>query len=382
MSRSGKYTKQLRGYKAFSPTPLPPHPALKISNKTLKLQEQAAAGLARLDGLAYFLPNTDLFISMYVKKEALISSQIEGTQASLADLFEHEMGVAVENINDVKEVVNYVKALDYGIKRLKTLPMSTRLIKELHAILLKDSIGGQHKTPGEFKRTQNWIGPAGSTLQDAFFIPPNPEDTIEAMSDLEKYLHHPAPYSELVNCALIHYQFETIHPFLDGNGRVGRLLIILYLYWKGVVEKPLLYASYYFKKHRQEYYDRLTMTRETGDYEQWVDFFLKAMVEASDSAISNTKKILALRAKDEALLLERRVATPLAVALLHKLFYTPVVTIADVEKEYGISYPTASNLIKQCVELGILKETTGQKRAKRFIYAEYMNILSEGTRPL
>lgn len=381
MSRSGKYITQLRGYKAFVPTPLPPEPGLKVNNETLKLQEQASAGLARLDGLSYFLPNTDLFISMYVKKEALLSSQIEGTQASLEDLFEHESGMAIDNINDVKEVVNYVKALDYGIERLKTLPMSVRLIKEMHEILLKDA-RGQHKTPGEFKRTQNWIGAANSNLQNAAFIPPSPEDTLEAMSDLEKYLHKPAPYSELINCALIHYQFETIHPFLDGNGRVGRLMITLYLYWKGVIEKPLLYASYYFKKHRQEYYDRLTMVREKGDYEQWVNFFLKAMIEASESAASNTKKILELQSNDKTLLWENKISSPLAVMLLDKLFYTPVISISDVEKQFSISYPTAANLVHHFVEMGILKETTGQKRAKRFVYAEYMKILSEGTKPL
>ena len=379
MRKTGKYITQPRGYKAFSPSQLPPHPRLEVDQQTLELQEQAASNLAKLESLSCFLPNIDLFVSMYVKKEAILSCQIEGIEASLVDLAEYGMGIDLKNRSDAQEVVNYVKALDYGIQRLKTLPMSTRLIRELHAILLKDF---PHKTPGEFKRTQNWIGPARSTLQTASFIPPNPEDTLEAMSELEKYLHNPAPYSELINCALIHYQFETIHPFLDGNGRVGRLLIVLYLYWKGLVEKPLLYASYYFKKHRQEYDDRLTMVRETGNYEQWVDFFLKAMIEASESAIDNTKKILELRAKDEKLLLEKRISTPLAVALLHKLFYTPVITIADAEKEYAISYPTASNLVNQFVDLGILKEMTGKKRAKRFVYAEYMNILSEGTRPL
>lgn len=381
MGRSGKYITQLRGYKAFAPAQLPPEPPLIMSSETIKLQEQASSGLARLDGLSYFLPNPDLFISMYVKKEALLSSQIEGTQASLEDLFEHERGMTVENINDVEEVVNYVKALNYGIERLKILPMSVRLIKELHEIVLKDS-RGHNKTPGEFKRTQNWIGPANSTLHNAAFIPPSPEDAVTAMSDLEKYMHEESPYSELINCALIHYQFETIHPFLDGNGRVGRLLITLYLYWKGVIEKPLLYSSYYLKKHRQEYYDRLMMVREKGDYEQWVNFFLKAMIEASESAAVNTKKILALQNKDQALLWKEKLSSPLAIVLLDRLFYTPVIAISDVEKQFNISYPTASNLVNQFVAIGILKETTGKKRAKRFIYSEYMRILSEGTKPL
>jgi Fic family protein len=381
MARSGRYINQLRGYKAFIPTPLPPEPGLSINNDFLKNQEQATLSLARLDGLTYGLLNIDLFIAMYVKKEALLSAQIEGTQASLENIFEYEQGVAVENVNDVKDVVNYIKALDYGIKRLQTLPMSVRLIKELHAILLDDT-RGSHKTPGEFKRTQNWIGPSGGTLKNAVFVPPPPEEAAEAMSDLEKYMHSDTHYSELINCALMHYQFETIHPFLDGNGRLGRLLITLYLYWKGVIEKPILYSSYYFKLHRQEYYDRLMMVRNNGNYEQWVDFFLKAVSEASNSAINDTKKILALQSKHQALLWERKISSSVAVLLLQQLFYTPVITIKDVEKRFSITYPTAAHLINQFVAAGILQEVTGQKRAKRFVYREYMDILSEGTVPL
>lgn len=379
--RSGKYITQLNGYKAFIPAPLPPKPALKIDEKMIKKHEKATLSIARLDGLSYTLANTDLFISMYVKKEALLSSQIEGSQASLADVFEYESGAPIENINDVQEVVNYVKALNYGITRLKTLPMSCRLVKELHEIILKDS-RGKNKTPGEFKRSQNWIGPANSTLKTAAFIPPPPEEAIQAMSDLEKYLHHTSTYPELVNCALMHYQFETIHPFLDGNGRVGRLLITLYLYWKGVIEKPLLYSSYYFKKHRQEYYDRLTMVRNSGNFEQWVNFFLDAVIEASESAIDNTKKILALQKRDQALLWDKKLSSPLATVLLNQLFYKPVITIPDVQQQFNISYPTAAQLIHQFEEIGILREITGKKRAKRFIYSQYMEILSEGTSPL
>jgi Fic family protein len=381
MSRSGKYVTQLSGYKAFIPSPLPPKPALKIDEAIIKRHEQASSLLARLDGLGYLLPNTDLFISMYIRKEALLSSQIEGTQASLTDIFEYERGIDIENINDVKEVINYVKALDYGIKRLKTLPMSVRLIKELHEILLKGS-RGQHKTPGEFKKSQNWIGAANSTLHTAAFVPPPPPEAAQAMSDLEKYWHKPAPYSELINCALIHYQFETIHPFLDGNGRLGRLLITLYLFWKDVIEKPLLYSSYYFKQHRQEYYDRLTMVRNSGDYEQWIDFFLKGIIEASESAISNTKKILALQTHDQTLLWEKKLSSPLATVFLNSLFYNPVVTISDVQEQFSISYPTASHLINQFVQIDILHEVTGKKRAKRFVYKKYLDILSEGAAPL
>lgn len=379
--RSGRYVSQ-GDYKAFIPTALPPKPSLDLDAELLKRHEQALLALAKLDGLAYMLPNTDLFIAMYVKKEALLSSQIEGTQASLEDLFEYEGGGATpDNINDVEGVVRYIKALNYGIKRLGVLPMGVRLIKEIHKIVL-DGTHAHHKTPGEFKRSQNWIGSGGATLKNALFIPPPPAETIEAMSDLEKYMHNDkSPYPDLINCALLHYQFETIHPFLDGNGRVGRLLITLYLHWRGVVEKPLLYSSYYFKKNRQEYYDRLTMVRNTGNYEQWVDFFLKAIIEASESAIETTKKILELQSTDQALLWEKKVSSPLAVMFHNKLFYTPIVTISFVEKQFNISYPTAAHLVNQFVALGILKEISGQKRAKRFIYVRYNDILSEGTVP-
>ncbi len=381
MSRQGKYITQLQGYKAFVPTPLPPQPPLHIDAELVKKSEQATVSLARLDSIAYALSNQDLFIAMYVKKEALLSAQIEGTQASLEDIFDYESGETVENINDVQEVVNYVKAMNYGIERLKTFPMSVRLIKELHAIMLKGT-RGTNKTPGDFKRSQNWIGPANSTLQNAFFVPPSPDDTYQAMSDLEKYLHDDSPYSVLINCALLHYQFETIHPFLDGNGRVGRLLITLYLYWKGVIEKPILYASYYFKKNRQEYYDRLTMVRNSGNYEQWVQFFLEGIIQASDSAIEDTKKIISLQSSDQELLWVQKISSPLATRLLNRLFYTPIISIKNVEEYFDISYPTAAQLIKQFVAIGILKEITGQKRAKRFVYSKYMAILSEGTNPL
>lgn len=247
MGRSGSYITQLNGYKAFIPTPLPPEPPLAMSEELTKKLAQASLLIARLDGLAYTLPNTELFISMYVKKEALLSSQIEGTQASLEDVLEFESGMRVHNMSEVEEVVNYVKALNHGIKRLRELPMSLRLIRELHALLLHQT-RGQEKTPGEFKRSQNWIGSGNSTLSNAIFIPPPADVSLEAMSALERYMHDDHATPDLIKCALIHYQFETIHPFLDGNGRVGRLLITLYLFWKGIVEKPLLYLSYFFKK--------------------------------------------------------------------------------------------------------------------------------------
>lgn len=381
MNRQGGYITQLNGYKAFVPSPLPPMPSLDLNEELVKKNEQAVMALARLDGIAFLLPNLDLFITMYVKKEALISSQIEGTQASLEDIFEYESGVDIDNVNDVKEVVNYIKAMNYGIDRLQTLPMSLRFIKELHAILLQDT-RGKHKTPGEFKRSQNWIGPSGATLQNATFVPPSPEDALQAMSDLERYMHEESGYPILINCALLHYQFETIHPFLDGNGRLGRLLITLYLFWQGAIEKPILYASYYLKKHRQEYSDRLMMVRNKGNYEQWVFFFLESIIEACESAISDTKHILVLKSEDERLLWENRISSPFATMLLNQLFLTPIISTKDIEKGFGVSYPTAANVIKQFIEMNILKEITGQKRAKRYVYMRYMDILSEGAHSL
>lgn len=378
MTRSGEYIKQLEGYKAFIPNPLPPEPIIKLNEELTQKLLRANFLTARLDGLGFTLPNTDLFISMYVKKEALLSSQIEGTQASLENLFEFESGMQIDNLNDVEQVVNYIKALNYGIKRLETFPMSLRLIKEIHSLVLHEA-RGQNKNPGEFKKTQNWIGSVNSNLNNAIFVPPPADESLKAMGDLENYFYSDSKLPELINCALIHYQFETIHPFLDGNGRVGRLLITFYLYWKGVIERPLLYLSYFFKKNRQEYYDRLMIVRNKGDYEQWINFFLDGVIETADIAINDIKKILELQANDQKLLWEKRISSPLVIMIHNKLFYTPVVSIGDIQKLFDISYPTASNIVNQLIKIGILEETTGQKRSKRYIYKKYMDILSYGT---
>jgi len=378
--RSGTYVQQLTGYEAFIPTPLPPNPPLHIDEDTTQKLKQATVLLARLDGQAQVLQNRDLFISMYVKKEALLSTQIEGTQASLTDVLEFEGGIPIDNVNEVADVINYIKALKYGIKRLETLPMSLRLIKELHAIILEGT-RGKEKTPGEFKRSQNWIGPSSSRLQDAIFVPPPPHETLQAMADFEKYLHADSLYSEIINCALLHYQFETIHPFLDGNGRLGRLLIPLYLYWKGTMNQPLLYMSYYLKKNRQEYYDRLMLVRNKGYYEQWVNFFLDGIIQTCESAQSIMERIGTLRKAHIHLI--RAHDLPLkATTLLDELFNTPIITITDIQEKLKVSYPTAANITKQMTAIGILKEITGQKRAKRFTYHEYLAIISEGTSPL
>jgi Fic family protein len=377
-NRSGKVISQPAGFKAFIPTKLPPGPPLRIEGALQNLLSQADMALARLDGMGYFLPNADLFIAMYVRKEALLSSQIEGTQASLEDIFEYESGDKPENINDVAEVINYIRALNYGIDRLRTLPMSLRLIKEIQGVLMQGTRGG-NKEPGEFRKTQNWIGPPGSTLKNALYIPPPPQEVMKAMGDLEKYVHKVRKLPVLVDCGLVHYQFESIHPFLDGNGRVGRLLITFYLYFREVLHRPLLYLSYYFKKNRQEYYDRLTMVRDKGDYEQWIAFFLKGVVETADSAVETARKILELQTRHRELLWKKKLSSPLAVGILERLFQRPYVSVNDVAKEFSISFQAASNLVSQLEGAGILQEITGKKRDKRFIYAEYISILSEGT---
>lgn len=376
--RSGLYKMQKAGYKAFIPTNLPPLPEINMDEELTKKLTEACLLLARLDGLAYSLPNVDLFIAMYVKKEALLSLQIEGTQASLENIFEFESGLALENLADIMEVVTYIKALKYGMERLKILPLSLNPIKEVHAILLSQSRGND-KSPGEFKLSQNWIGPRSSTLATAAYVPPPPERSVESMVYLEHYIQQPSTYPVLIDCALIHYQFETIHPFRDGNGRVGRLLITLYLICKGLVEKPLLYLSYFFRRNRQEYYDRLMMVRNTGNYEQWVHFFLTGVIETSQKVIDDIRSILELQKLHQQLLFERRVSSPLAMMLLDYLFYTPIITSAAIQKKFQITHPTASSLLKLFTGLSILQEVTGKERSKRYVYGQYLAILTEGT---
>ena len=378
MNRSGQYITQLSGYKAFIPSSLPPNPPIEMDEVMNQLLADANIALGRLDTFGFLLPSIDYIIAMYVRKEALLSSQIEGTQASLDDIFEYESHVPIKNTHDVEEVVNYIKALNHGLKRLKEFPMSVRLIKEIHHVLLSQT-RGMDKTPGEFKRSQNWIGHAGSTLKNASFIPPPPAETIEEMSKLELYLHSKDKLPILINCALIHYQFETIHPFLDGNGRLGRLLITFYLCWKEVMQKPLLYLSYYFRLHRQEYYDRLNMVRVKGDYEQWIHFFLRGLISTSESALDTIKQILALADTHKKLLIKEKISSPMAIGLLDYLFVKPHVSIDNIAEYFDVSYPTAKTLINHFVKLEILKEITGKKRDRRYSYWQYLEYLSEGT---
>ena len=378
MNRSGELIQQASDYKAFIPAALPPVPDININKDMQALLTQAEQALARLDGVSYTLPNQDLIIAMYVRKEALLSAQIEGIQASLDDIFAAQEGDKLLNADDVEEVINYIAAMNFGLNELNEFPMSLRLIKEIHKLLM-EGVRGHNKTPGEFRKSQNWIGPAGATLKDASFVPPPPHDMQQAMNDLELYMHQKSELSTLIQCALIHYQFETIHPFLDGNGRLGRLLIMFYLCWKSLIQKPLLYISLYFKKYKQEYYDRLSLVRQNGDYEQWISFFLKGVIETSGSAIDTIKRILSLQADNREFLWKNNVSSPYAIGLLDFLFQTPHLSIKTVEQHLEISFQSASTLVNQFESLGILTEVTGKKRDKRFVFTEYVDILSEGT---
>lgn len=378
MNRSGQYINQLSGYKAFIPTDLPPIPPVNMDESMTTLLAKANIAIGRLDTMGILLPNIDYIIAMYVRKEALLSSQIEGTQASLDDIFEYESQIPIKNTQDVEEVVNYIKALNHGLDRLQEFPMSIRLIKEIHEILLSQT-RGMDKTPGEFKKSQNWIGPGGSTLKNASFVPPPPQESIDAMGKLELFMHN-NQLPALIACALIHYQFETIHPFLDGNGRVGRLLITFYLCWKEVLHKPLLYLSYYFKLYRQEYYDRLNWTRDKGDFEQWVAFFLKGVIWTTESALETIKQVLALMDNHKKLLISKKITSPVAIGLLDYLLTKPHISTQDIVKHFQVSFQSAQNLIDHFVELNILKEITGKKRDRRYSYWQYLDLLSEGTK--
>ncbi len=377
--RTGKYVKQPLGYKAFMPKSLPPDPPLSFDPDLQLALSEADRSLARLDGVAAVLPNPELFIAMYVKKEALLSSQIEGTQASLEGVLEFEAdGVPRDDINEVKEVINYVKAMDHGLARLQDFPFSSRLIREIHALLLA-GVRGQSKTPGEYRRSQNWIGSAGARLAEAVFVPP-PADAIEELiSDLEKFIHADDGLPPLVKIALVHAQFETIHPFLDGNGRSGRLLITFYLCWRGILSRPLLYLSHYLKKNRQEYYDRLLTVRTEGDWEGWLRFFLRGVHEVSLEAADTARRIIELKSRLSETIHVSRKAGLSALRLLDLSFAMPLLDVPLVASRLALSRQGATQLVAQFESLGILHEITGKKRYRKFIFREYVDLIAKGT---
>ena len=380
-NRAGFYRKNLTGemaYNSFVPSPLPPVPPIALSSEELELLIKANSELTLLEGLAIRIPNINLFVSMYVRKEALLSSQIEGTQATLDDIFDPLLD---NNINaDVSDVINYIKATEFAVNRLKELPLCNRLVKEIHAVLL-ENVRGQEKNPGEFRRSQNWIGGQGSTLKNARYIPPNLEDMENAMSDLEKYINADDGTAPLVKAALLHYQFETIHPFLDGNGRVGRLLITLFLLEKKVLTVPALYISYFLKRNRLEYYDRMMEVRKNGDYEQWIKFFLQAFVESAEDAIATIDKLKAIHEKNFAVLLTGIPKRQLENAgkLFTYLEANPIIDITKTAQQLDLAYNTTSRLIGAFVKLGLLRQTNTKNKNRVYAYEEYLQILRKGT---
>lgn len=377
-SRAGRYVLQPQGYRAFVPAPLPPIPPVRIDDQMLALLSQADRALGRLDGATAILPNPDLFVSMYVRKEAVLSSQIEGTQASLVDVVEYEANAAKAGLpGDVGEVVNYVDAMDYGLARLKEFPLSLRLVREIHTRLLA-GVRGADKNPGEFRSSQNWVGARNSRPDTARYVPPPPYEMQAALDNLEKYMHDEAPVPLLIKVGLIHSQFETIHPFLDGNGRMGRLLITLLLCEQGALQRPLLYLSYYFKENRTEYYDRLQAVRDAGDWESWLKFFLRGVALVADEAAVTARKVEDLREKDRRAVTERlgRGAGN-GLVLLEQLYHSPIVDVATVSRILQRSVANANLLVHEMVEMGILKEISGRKRNRRFAYAAYLDLFAD-----
>jgi Fic family protein len=349
-----------------------------------RLLSDADRALGRLDGVASILPNPDLFVAMYVRQEAVLSSQIEGTQSTLEDVLVYEADTNGETrIKDVAEVVNYVAAMNEGLQRLHSLPLSLRLLREIHARLLADVRGGQRQ-PGEFRRSQNWIGAAGCTLNQADFVPPPPHEMQTALENLEKFLHERKSLPVLIHCGLAHAQFETIHPFLDGNGRVGRLLITFLLCEREILKHPLLYLSYYLKAHRAQYYDRLTSVRNDGDWEGWLKFFLRGVFEVSISATETAREILALRERHRQLFTERVPGTANALKLLDFMYENPVFSVNKARDHLDCAYGTAASIVQELIGLDIVREITGQHRNRLFRYDAYLSLfdrhalLSEG----
>ena len=376
--RAGNYVRQLEGYSAFNPKPLPPDPPLNISPEMQILLSQADRALGRLDGSIQTLPDPDLFVYMYVRKEAVLSSQIEGTQSSLQDLLEAEALIHdPERPRDVGEVINHVQAMNYGLRRLSELPVSIRLICEIHAELLK-GVRGSHLTPGEVRTSQNWIGSMGCSLREATFVPPPPGDVIRHLGALETFLHADTNLPLLISIGLAHAQFETIHPFLDGNGRVGRLLVAFLLCEREVLLKPVLYLSHYFNQHRQEYYRRLQSVRDRGTWEDWLMFFLRGVVEVGRQATETARRILDLREQHRTIITERFGRTAgNGHRVLEHLYGHPLISVNQVKELIGTTYQAANELVSRLVDSQILAETTGQARNRRFIYHDYIDLFHE-----
>jgi len=375
-NRAGRYVKQPGNYRAFIPKPLPPDPPVERDKELEILLSAADRAIGRLDAATELLPNPDLFVAMYVRKEAVLSSQIEGTQASLVDVLEYESETAGNGgTADIREVVNYVDAMNYGLERLEKMPLSIRLIKEIHERLLR-GVRGSQREPGEFRRSQNWIGPQGTNLSEAMFIPPPPHEVLEHMGKLELFLQRDQQMAPLIKFGLAHAQFETIHPFLDGNGRMGRLLITFLLCWHGILKRPLLYLSIYLKRNREQYYSLLQNIRDRGDWESWLKFFLRGVKEVSLEATDTARKIQVMRENYREIIGMEFPNTANGYIILDHIFEKPSIKVGQIAEKLNKSYPVASTLVKKMQELGILEETTGRKRNRKYRFQPYIDLLA------
>jgi len=367
---AGRVIRTPAGYHAFIPAPLPP--VIRYDADLALALSRADAALSELSGLGRLLPNPHLLIAPYVRREAVLSSRIEGTRASLSDILLDEIEADVPHGDeaDVREVRNYVAALEYGIRRARTLPLSLRLVRELHVRLMK-GVRGDYATPGEFRRSQNWIGPRGSTLATASYVPPPPMEMQNALGGWERFLHERGKLPDLIQCALMHEHFEAIHPFLDGNGRVGRLLITLFLMERGRLSQPLLYLSAYIEAHRQDYYDLLQRVRTRCDWSGWLHFFLSGVAETARDAIRRADDLMALREKFRGRLKEK----PKAIALLDELFLNPYITVARAAEILKVSNPTARQTVLLLQNVGMLKEVSGRKWGQLYLAGQIMKVI-------
>jgi Fic family protein len=382
--RLGAYVETSTGgerVRAYVPAPLPPDPRLDLAH-FMRLYERAMAAVGRLDGVVTVLPSTPLFLYMYVRKEALLSSQIEGTQSSLSDLllFENDEAPAVP-LDDVTEVSNYVAAVEHGVSRIRSgFPLSLRLIREMHAILLRSGRGAA-KQPGEFRRSQNWIG--GTRPGNALFVPPPPNLLDDCLGALERFFHSDDPaLPPLIRAGLAHVQFETIHPFLDGNGRLGRLLITLILCEAGVLREPILYLSLFLKSHRDDYYRLLQEVRQAGTWETWMEFFLTGVAETAEQAVATARELIAMFEGDRQKIAGVGRAAPSALRVHELMQAHPIVTIQTVSSRLGVSFATARGALEKLVGIGVVRETTGRRRGRIYAYTDYLALLDRGTDPL
>ncbi|MEX0755029.1 MAG: Fic family protein [Actinomycetota bacterium] len=378
-TRAGRLVSQHGGYRAFIPAALPP-PGLRMGPLIQDLLSTADLALGRLDGATELLPDPDFFVLMYVRREAVLSSQIEGTQASLMDVLEFEAEIDhAEQRMDVVEIANHIAAMNYGLSRLEELPISRRLLCEVHEVLMKDVRGGEpQKTPGEFRRSQNWIG--GASPATARFVPPPWEEVTPAFADLERFLHDIEPMPALIKAGIAHAQFETIHPFLDGNGRIGRLLISFWLVGQNVIHRPILYPSLFLKEHRDEYVNRLQAIRDSGAWEDWLEFFVDGIGQVAKEATERALEIVQLQTDHRRLISEKLgKRAPNALALLDHLFRQPVVSAKLVESMISVSQPTASALVRDLEEIRLLREFTGRQRNRLFAYQPYLDLFPGAT---